>query len=105
MIGSGRRIIEYEQKGRRRAEYGKQTLIELSRQLTTELGRGFSERNLENMRRFYLEYHEIAHQIPQTLSAKCPVNPLAKTPLVQALPAQSANTFTLSISASPAQFR
>ncbi len=92
----GRRIIEYEQKGKRRAEYGKQTLIELSRQLTNELGRGFSERNLENMRRFYLEYHEFAHQIPQTLSAKCPANPLAKTPIVQTLSAQSPRRFTLS---------
>ena len=66
----GRRIVEYEQKGRQRAEYGKRTLIELSRQLTNELGHGFSERNLKYMRRFYLEYHETSPQISQTLSAQ-----------------------------------
>lgn len=43
----GRRIVEYEQKGSRRAEYGKQTLIELSHQLTTELGHGFSKKKSE----------------------------------------------------------
>ncbi|MDD1693088.1 MAG: PDDEXK nuclease domain-containing protein [Methanoregula sp.] len=66
----GRRIVEHEQKGSRRAKYGKQTLIELSRQLNNEFGRGFSATNLEYMRRFYLEYHEAVPQIPQTLSAK-----------------------------------
>jgi predicted nuclease of restriction endonuclease-like (RecB) superfamily len=66
----GRRIVEYEQKGKRRAEYGKQTLIELSHHLNKEFGRGFSETNLEYMRRFYREYHESATQIPQRVSGK-----------------------------------
>jgi DUF1016 N-terminal domain len=66
----GRRIVEYEQKGSKRAEYGKRILIELSRQLNTEFGRGFSATNLEYMRRFYLDYNETVPQIPQTLSGK-----------------------------------
>jgi hypothetical protein len=65
----GRRIVKHEQKGSRRAEYGERTLAELSQHLTQELGRGFSERNLENMRLFYLEYQENVSRIPQTLSA------------------------------------
>lgn len=92
----GRRIVHYEQKGKRRAEYGKQTLIELSHQLTTELGRGFSERNLENMRRFFLEYHDTVPQIPQTLSAKSPEKLLVKSSNRQTLSAQFVPRFTLS---------
>ncbi len=52
----GRLIVEHEQKGASRAEYGKQVIKELSRVLAGEFGRGFSERNLEYMRRFYLEW-------------------------------------------------
>jgi len=111
----GRRIVEHEQKGSRRAGYGKQTLIDLSRQLNKEFGRGFSERNLEYMRRFYLEYSrndcQIAQtlsgqyptmevsgkpSIPQTVSAKSQINVPAKSPIVQTLSAQFNHTFTLS---------
>lgn len=49
----GRLIIEHEQKGRKRAEYGKQIIQELSRELSFEFGRGFSKSNLEYMRRFF----------------------------------------------------
>ncbi len=66
----GRRIIDEEQKGTARAEYGKQILAELSANLTDEFGSGFSARNLRNMRKFYLEYKERSEQIWQTLSAK-----------------------------------
>lgn len=48
----GRIICEYEQSSPERAEYGKQTLKELSRELTKEFGRGFSRSNLQNMRLF-----------------------------------------------------
>jgi len=54
----GRRIVEFEQKGSKRTEYGKRILLQLSRQLTAEFGRGFSATNLEYMRRFYLDYNE-----------------------------------------------
>jgi len=52
----GRMIVEDEQEGKERAEYGKQVLKELSRQLSFEFGKGFSVQNLENMRKFYLLY-------------------------------------------------
>jgi len=52
----GRMIIEEEQGGKERADYGKSLLKELSKVLTTEFGKGFSVDNLENMRRFYLVY-------------------------------------------------
>jgi predicted nuclease of restriction endonuclease-like (RecB) superfamily len=61
----GRIIVEHEQKGSLKAEYGKRLLPELSKKLTHELGAGFSRSNLQNMRSFYLEY-----PICQTLSGK-----------------------------------
>ncbi|BBO18787.1 conserved hypothetical protein [Candidatus Brocadia pituitae] len=63
----GRMIVEHEQKGARRAEYAKETLKNLSKQLVKEFGKGFSERNLENMRNFYNTYSD---KISQTVSAK-----------------------------------
>ncbi len=61
----GRRIVEYEQKGQERAPYGERLLARLSRDLTAKHGRGFSERNIEQMRAFFLGW-----EIPQTPSAK-----------------------------------
>jgi len=61
----GRMIVEDEQQGKERAEYGKQVLKELSVKLTTEFGKGFSADNLENMRRFFLAY-----SISETTSRK-----------------------------------
>jgi len=43
----GKRIVEEEQKGKQRAGYGEKLITELSRKLTKEFGKGFSERNLE----------------------------------------------------------
>lgn len=50
--------MEYEQQSQLRAEYGKQTLKELSKELTREFGKGFSRSNLQNMRAFYLAYEK-----------------------------------------------
>lgn len=52
----GRAIVEYEQKGLDRAEYGKQVLEGLSQKLTDEFGAGFNIRNLRYMRKFYLTF-------------------------------------------------
>lgn len=52
----GRLIIEDEQHCQNRAEYGKQTLTNLSKELQNEFGKGFDERNLRNMRAFYVSY-------------------------------------------------
>jgi len=46
----GRIIVEEEQKGKERAEYGKKILKELSRKLIKDFGKGFSETNLKQMR-------------------------------------------------------
>jgi len=63
----GRMIVVDEQQGKKRADYAEETLKSLSLDLTREFGKGFSERNLENMRKFYLLY---ATKISQTVSAK-----------------------------------
>ncbi len=52
----GHLIVEHEQQGQQRAAYGKQQLQQLSKQLTTEFGKGFDVRNLRNMRSFYTAY-------------------------------------------------
>ena len=52
----GRLIVEHEQQGHSRAEYGKQQLQQLSQQLTERLGKGFDVGNLRNMRQFYLTF-------------------------------------------------
>ena len=53
---AGRMIVEEEQQGKDRAEYGKYILKQLSEKLTKELGRGFSYDNLKLMRKFYTVY-------------------------------------------------
>jgi predicted nuclease of restriction endonuclease-like (RecB) superfamily len=55
----GREIVEEEQKGKRRAEYAEQLLLDLSARLTAEYGRGYSVDNLEFFRRFFLEYNRL----------------------------------------------
>lgn len=55
----GREIVEEEQKGKRRAEYAEQLLLDLSARLTAEYGRGYSVDNLEFFRRFFLEYNSL----------------------------------------------
>ncbi len=61
----GKKIIEDEQNHQDRAEYGKNLIKGLSKELTNEFGRGFSRSNLQNMRNFYLAY-----PICQTVSGK-----------------------------------
>ncbi len=61
----GEIIVRYEQNDSIRAEYGEQTLRQLSKELTKEFGKGFSISNLQFMRRFYQDY-----LIQQTLSVK-----------------------------------
>jgi len=61
----GRRIVEHEQKGAERAEYGKELLKELSARLKEEFGRGFSEDNLARMRNFYLAWKDRVIEFPR----------------------------------------
>lgn len=62
----GQRIVEQEQNGASRAEYGKHVIEIASAALTKEFGKGFSETNITNFKKFYLKFKELA--IPQTLS-------------------------------------
>ena len=54
----GRRIVEEEQSGRERAEYGKEIIKNLSKELTEEFGKGFGERNIRNIRQFYVIFSD-----------------------------------------------
>lgn len=64
----GYKIIEYEQNGKDRAEYGANLLPRLSTDLSSKLGKGFSVDNLESMRLFYLTYSKVL--ISETASRK-----------------------------------
>ncbi len=72
----GRRIVEAEQQGKRRAGYGEQLIERLSADLTVQFGRGFGVNNLENMRRFFLAYPR--SEISQTLSGKLGSGPASE---------------------------
>jgi predicted nuclease of restriction endonuclease-like (RecB) superfamily len=63
----GKLIVEDEQHGRNKAQYGENTLKTLSRQLNTEFGKGFDYTNLTNMRKFYLVF-PILDAVRQELS-------------------------------------
>jgi predicted ATP-binding protein involved in virulence len=70
----GRMIVEEEQQGKEKADYGKQILSELSERLVSEFGKGFSETNLKQMRYFYLTY-----SIRQTVSDEFENNKILET--------------------------
>lgn len=89
----GRRIVEEEQQGANRAEYGRQLLQTLADGLTSEFGKGFSQRNLEYMRKFFLAYRDRPTQISQKLSAKSAETANRAATRQPLLPP---NTFTLS---------
>ena len=63
----GRYIIEYEQKGNERAEYGAKLLNRLSHDLTLAYGKGFSRSNITYMRKLYL-YFPICETVSHILS-------------------------------------
>ena len=78
----GRRIVEFEQGGKERAGYGEKLIERLSADLTVKFGRGFSYRNLAQMRQFYNDW-----QILQTVSAESATETPDKL-IVQTLPGQ-----------------
>jgi hypothetical protein len=90
----GRRIVEFEQGGEKRAEYGEGLLARLADDLTVRFGRGFSRQNLQRFRQFYLS--QPAEKICSTLSNKLtgeirptPSNELDEATIVQTLSAKS----------------
>lgn len=88
-------IVEFEQKGKARAEYGEELIKRLSKDMTEKFGKGFSEINLGNMRRFYLEFPV---QIQQTLSVKSqkPETVSRKSSIPQTLSAEWQKSQTVS---------
>ena len=87
----GRHIVEFEQGGQDRAIYGEALIQRLSADLTRRFGRGFSPRNIEQMRQFYqcwptekicqtLPDKLATCKIPQTLSAELTSSPILQTP-------------------------
>lgn len=70
MVGAywliGKRIVEEEQSGSKRAEYGDEILKLVSQELTQEFGKGFSLTNLKNFKKFYLTFNDL--EKGQTLS-------------------------------------
>jgi predicted nuclease of restriction endonuclease-like (RecB) superfamily len=77
----GQRIVEHEQSGSERAGYGEALLKRLAQDLTASLGRGFSERNLRQMRLFYLGW-----PIPPTVSAELVEAGIRQTPSAKSVP-------------------
>ncbi len=73
----GRRIVEFEQRGRTRARYGEQLIENLSNDLTARFGRGFGAVNLSQMRKFYNYWP--SNQIFQTVSEKLCVSLKGRT--------------------------
>ena len=71
----GRRIVEAEQKGKRRAAYGEQLIQQLAVDLTVEFGRGFGARNLAQMRAFHMGWSY--EKILQTASAKSGIDEIS----------------------------
>ncbi len=53
---TGKYIVEFEQGGAHRAQYGKQLLVNLAKDLTVRLGKGFNRTNLSYMRKFYITF-------------------------------------------------
>ena len=72
----GRRIVEEEQKGAKRASYGEELVASLAKDLTTRFGRGFSRTNVFQMRQFFLAYREKI----QTLSEFSGAGSIVQTP-------------------------
>ena len=99
----GRRIVEHEQKGEKRAGYGAELLKELSARLSEEFGRGFSPVNLSHMRRFYVTWQERVHifqkpseKLGSTTIPQTPSGELAPIEIWQKPSAKFSNPFTLS---------
>ncbi|MCL5063188.1 MAG: DUF1016 N-terminal domain-containing protein, partial [Nitrospirae bacterium] len=83
----GRRIVEYEQKGKVRAEYGEAILKRISEDLIKKFGKGFGFTQMKNIRQFYLSYPQKSYTVPGQLGS---------TVISQTLSGQSEISNTLS---------
>ena len=89
----GRRIVEYDQAGRKRAEYGGVLIKRLDKDLSASFGRGLGARNLAQMRSFYLAWPQgkilqtpSAQSSPLALSDSTPAQPSAIQHLAKQFP-------------------
>jgi hypothetical protein len=80
----GREIVEEEQRGRARAGYGERLIKELSKHLTAQFGKGFSNSNLKLIRQFYLTFQDRSPQIGYTVSSQFESLALTSTPAAEA---------------------
>jgi predicted nuclease of restriction endonuclease-like (RecB) superfamily len=96
----GQIIVQHEQQGSVRAEYGRQLLNGLAERLTSEFGRGFSRSNLQNMRTFFLLYQDRMPQIRQKPSGKLPTTTIGQRASDQ-LPAGIAQKPSAKLSTAP----
>lgn len=115
----GRRIVEFEQGGEARAEYGEALVIRLSNDLSRRFGRGFGLTNLKQFKKFYLLYRDLGigltpsglleppgkGQTPSDLSAEPPGGAILQTPSAKSVIAQtpSAQSTVLTISETPSR--
>ena len=75
----GREIVEEEQRGKGRADYGIYLINKISKQLADEFGKGFGVRNLRSMRKFYLTFIDRLPSIWHSTSAKLPEEETSNT--------------------------
>ena len=86
----GRRIVEVEQRGRERAAYGSLLIERLAADLSKQFGRGFSQRNLEQMRLFYLGWpiaQTVSVQFEEEISPTVSAKSAGQTGLIRQTPA------------------
>jgi predicted nuclease of restriction endonuclease-like (RecB) superfamily len=100
----GKLIIDEEQQGAHRAKYADETLKFLSKELSSDFGKGFSERNLQQMRKFYFAFQNRINfeNISQTISAKSDSN--IDTKAIEAIPQTISAKFNLQYSYSNSPF-
>jgi len=92
----GREIVEEQQRGQKRADYGRRLLADLSQRLQADYGRGFSVKNLEHFRDFYLTYAGLLNfEIPHAARAELRVGPESVISIPHALRGESAPTTDL----------
>jgi len=82
----GRRIVEYEQKGKERAKYGEALLKHLSDDLIKQFGKGWGEPHLRAVRQFYMIYGDIEKRY--TLCSKSKESEIRHTLSSELIPAQ-----------------
>lgn len=94
----GRRIVELEQGGEGRAKYGQQLIPQLASDLTERFGRGFSKRNLEQMRLFYQHW-----PIAQTVSAQSKSEAIPQTASDESDPTKILQTLSAKFQQPPSE--